>query len=191
MCGHPGTGSWLCWKMFFLEAGSYVLPRRNENKAPKGSHGVRWEPRWAIAVLSALLGRKLEWGLCLELQACRRRPRRALSGAEGRTYVLPLSWGTLCHPLLLLDHLHGQHRWRLYPLPLNLCWRLEGAQEKGPANLESKFWLSSDERAILRQTASFLGVAGLSCELRCTLFSSLHFLTPLTLSSLTFPTRFR
>ena len=87
--------------------------------------------------------------------------------------------------------LHGQHRWLLYPLPLNLCWRLEGAQEKGPANLESKFWLSSDERAILRQTASFLGVAGLSCELRCTLFSALHFLTPLTLSSLTFPTRFR
>lgn len=37
--GHPGAGSWLCLKMFFLEAGSYVLPRRNENKAPKGSSG--------------------------------------------------------------------------------------------------------------------------------------------------------
>lgn len=42
--GHPGTGSWLCLKMFFLEAGSYILPRRNENKAPEGSLGVHWEP---------------------------------------------------------------------------------------------------------------------------------------------------
>lgn len=37
--GHPGTGSGRCLKMFFLQAGSYVLPRRNENKAPKGSWG--------------------------------------------------------------------------------------------------------------------------------------------------------
>lgn len=37
--GHPGTGSGLCLTMFFLQAGSYVLPRRNENKAPKGSWG--------------------------------------------------------------------------------------------------------------------------------------------------------
>lgn len=96
MCGHPGTGSWLCWKMFFLEAGSYVLPRRNENKAPEGSHGVRWES-WAVAVLSALLGRKLEWGLCL-LQGCRMCPSRALSGAEGRHTFSPWPGGQCATP---------------------------------------------------------------------------------------------
>lgn len=53
---HPGTGSWLCLKMFFLEAGSYVLPRRNENKAPKSSPGVRWELRWAVPSCCSELG---------------------------------------------------------------------------------------------------------------------------------------
>ena len=49
----------------------------------------------AVAELLALLGRKLEWGLCLGLQGRRMRPSRALSGAEGRHAFSPCP-GELC-----------------------------------------------------------------------------------------------
>lgn len=79
--GHLGTGSWICLKMFFLEAGSYIVPRRNEKKkAPEGS--------FALSVLGAALscGRSLspareEVGMG---PPARWGPGRVLSGTQQR-----------------------------------------------------------------------------------------------------------
>lgn len=87
---HPGTSSWLRLKMFFLEAGSYVLPRRNENRAPKSSLGVRWELCWAVASRRALPGRKRRWG-----NAGKVDPGRELSGIEQRHISSPWPRGSL------------------------------------------------------------------------------------------------
>lgn len=70
---HPGTGSGICLKMFFLQAGSYVLPRRNENKAPR-VHGVHWEPHCLEEVRV--------WSLCRALRMRQVRPSRALSSEQ-------------------------------------------------------------------------------------------------------------
>lgn len=84
---YPGTSSWLCLKMFFLEAGSYVLPRRNENKAPKSSLGVRRELCRAAAASWALPARKLRWG-------CRQSgPWQGTVWGRVETHVLPLAQG--------------------------------------------------------------------------------------------------
>lgn len=96
--GHPGTGSWLCLKMFFLEAGSYVLPRRNENKAPKGSSGSLGA---ALRCCSALgpAGENLERGSVQgSKEADKVGPGMALPG-QSRSLALPgpgAPYGPLC-----------------------------------------------------------------------------------------------
>lgn len=99
----PGTSSWLRLKMFFLEAGSYVLPRRNENKAPKSSLGVRWELCWAVPSCCSGLGpawEEVEMGLQPRApqDAGRAGLGRAPSGAEQRRMSSPWPRGSAAAP---------------------------------------------------------------------------------------------
>lgn len=165
--GHPGTGPWLCLKMFFLEAGSYVLPRRNENKAPKGSSGSLGATLRCCSVLGSCL-EEVRKGLCPELWGgCRQvRPQQSTVGVRAdcmSSLAQSAGW-----PLLLSDHLTAQH----CSCPSLFLWipaEAKGHMQRAQKNLESQSWLSADESVSLNQSLSPFGQQILCCELRAAL----------------------
>lgn len=97
--GHLGTGSWICLKMFFLEAGSYIVPRRNEKKSPGGF--VRPECAGSCAKL---------WQVAEPCQggswdgaSSKVGPWQGAVWDTAETHSFP---GGSTGPLLPLDHLH-------------------------------------------------------------------------------------
>lgn len=156
--GHPGAGSWLCWNMFFLEAGSYVLPGKNENKAPKGSLGSL---RGTLRCCSVLSPAKRTIGR----SSVRREEIAGHTGPAGhcleqsRSRVLP--GGSMVVPFFL-----GSPACTGLPTaPAWLSMEVEGHVEKAQANLESKSWHSANESVTLDKLLCPLGQQTLCYEL--------------------------
>lgn len=156
--GHPGTGPWLCLKMFFLEARSYVLPRRNENKAPKGSLGSLEATLRHCSVLGSC-PEEVRKGLCPELWGgyWQVRSQQGTVGVRA-DHMSSLTQGihSAQWPLLLSDNLPAQH----CSCPSLFLWiptEAKGHMQRSQKNLESQSWLSADESISLNQPLSPFG----------------------------------